>query len=117
VGDLFNGNLIEFRSGAKLSKAKAADGQTLGEKDATILGTGHRGADGVVHDEAGNIYLSEVFTGVVWRIRPGGEKQEIAHLTSAADHTVDPRPPSAPRLIVPDTKAGALVFIPLPTGR
>jgi sugar lactone lactonase YvrE len=111
VGDLFTGNLIEFRGAA--SKSRSADAPTLGEKDAKLLATGHRGADGVVHDETGALYLSEVFSGIVWRLGSGGEKRELARLTSAADHFVDASPAPEPRLIVPDTKAGTLVMIPL----
>ncbi len=72
----------------------------------------HRSADGIVHDAAGNLYLSEVRTGRVWHIKyASGEKRLITTLQSAADLLLD-EPNN--QLIVPDSKAGQLVFIPLP---
>lgn len=76
------------------------------------ISSDHRSADGIVHDRAGeNFYVTEVRTGRVWRIRAAtGEKQLLAKLESAADLYLDE--PNH-QLIVPDSKAGKLVFIPL----
>jgi len=71
----------------------------------------HRSADGIVHDNAGNLYLTEVRTGRVWHIKSAtGEKHLLATLESAADLILDEQ---NHQLIVPDSKAGLLVFIPL----
>lgn len=71
----------------------------------------HRTADGIAHDRAGNIYLTEVRTGRVWQINSTtGEKRLLATLQSAADLYLDE---ANHQLIVPDSKAGTLVFIPL----
>jgi sugar lactone lactonase YvrE len=73
----------------------------------------HRSADGIVHDRSGkNYYATEVRTGRVWSIEAAtGEKHLLAKLESAADLYLDE--PNH-QLIVPDSKAGKLVFIPLP---
>lgn len=72
----------------------------------------HRSGDGIVHDGAGNLYLTEVKTGRVWHIKAdGGEKKLLATLQSAADLILDVK---NRQLIVPDSKAGLLVFIPVP---
>ena len=68
------------------------------------------GADGIVHDKAGNYYVTEVRTGRVWHIRASGEKRLLATLQSAADLYLDE---ARRQLVVPDSKAGKLVFIPL----
>ena len=70
----------------------------------------HRSADGIVHDKAGNYYVTEVRTGRVWQVRASGEKRLLATLQSAADLHLDE---ARRQLIVPDSKAGKLVFIPL----
>lgn len=76
------------------------------------IANGHRSGDGIVHDSKGRLYLSEVGTGNVWRYEADGSgKVQIASgLASAADHLLDE---PAGELIVPDSKAGTLVFIPL----
>jgi Gluconolactonase len=75
------------------------------------LATGHRSADAIVHDSKGNFYVTEVRTGNVWRYAPGGEKTKMGEgLTAAADAFVDEK---AGMLVVPETKAGQLVFLPL----
>lgn len=99
VADFFRGTLLEWSAG----------------RWREITG-GHRSGDGIVHDAAGNLYLSEVRTGHVWHIRADtGEKRLLATLQSAADHLLEVRDGQA-RLIVPDSKAGRLVFIPLSAG-
>lgn len=76
------------------------------------ISSDHRSGDGIVHDESGNLYLTEVKTGRVWHIKSeGGEKKLLATLQSAADLILDEK---NRQLIVPDSKAGLLVFIPLP---
>jgi sugar lactone lactonase YvrE len=76
-----------------------------------IISDDHRSADGIVHDAAGNLYLTEVRTGRVWQVVAAtGEKMLLATLQSAADLHLDT---AGRQLIVPDSKAGQLVFIPL----
>jgi gluconolactonase len=99
VADFFRGTLLEWSAG----------------RWREITG-GHRSGDGIVHDDAGNLYLSEVRSGHVWHIRADtGEKRLLATLQSAADHILDVSDGRA-RLIVPDSKAGRLVFMPLSAG-
>ena len=93
VAEFFRGNLLEQKDGKWRS-----------------MSSDHRSGDGIVHDAKGNLYLSEVFTGRVWRIdAKSGEKRLLASLESAADLILDEK---KRELIVPDTKAGKLVFIP-----
>jgi sugar lactone lactonase YvrE len=94
VAEFFLGKLLERKDG----KWRAISGD-------------HRGADGIVVDGKGNLYLSEVRTGRVWHIKAEtGEKRLLATLESAADLILDE---IKQELIVPDTKAGKLVFIPV----
>lgn len=78
------------------------------------IATGHRSADAIVHDSKGRFYVSEVRTGRVTRYEADGSGQtelgEGLGLQSAADMFVDEE---NGMLIVPDTKAGKLFFIPL----
>ncbi|HVU26114.1 MAG TPA: hypothetical protein VHE13_18425 [Opitutus sp.] len=78
-----------------------------------VVSDDHRSADGIVHDRAeANFYLTEVRTGRVWWIEAAtGAKHLLAKLESAADLHLDE---ANRQLIVPDSKAGKLVFIPLP---
>ena len=93
VTEFFRGNLLERKNG-----------------NWRTISSGHRGGDGIVHDGKGNLYLSEVLTGKVWQIKAeSGEKRLLATLGSAADLILDDQ---KQELIVPDTKAGKLVFIP-----
>lgn len=95
IAEFFRGTLLEWKAGQWRS-----------------ISGDHRSGDGIVHDEAGNLYLTEVKTGRVWQINAtDGERKLLATLQSAADLILD-----APnrQLIVPDSKAGLLVFIPLP---
>lgn len=76
-----------------------------------IIATGHRSADGVETDDAGNLFVTEVFTGKIWQYPPNGREPILLHqATSAADHYLDR---DLNVLIVPDSKAGELVFIHL----
>lgn len=76
-----------------------------------IIATGHRSADGVETDDAGNLFLTEVFTGKIWQYPPNGRAPILLHQAqSAADHYLDRE---RNLLIVPDSKAGQLVFIHL----
>lgn len=94
VGEFFSGDLLEWKDG-----------------EWSIIGGGHRGIDAVVHDAKGTIFLSEVYSGDVYRMAgPGSEPVLIAALNSAADHCLDDETGG---LIIPDTKAGVLVFLPL----
>jgi sugar lactone lactonase YvrE len=94
IAEFFRGTLLEWKAG----------------KWRTIS-SDHRSGDGIVHDDAGNLYLTEVKTGHVWHIKAGsGEKTRLATLQSAADLILDEK---NKRLIVPDSKAGLLVFIPV----
>lgn len=94
IAEFFRGTLLEWKAG----------------KWRTICDD-HRSGDGIVHDDAGNLYLTEVKTGKVWHIKAAsGEKKLLATLQSAADLILDEK---NQQLIVPDSKAGLLVFIPV----
>lgn len=72
---------------------------------------GFRSADGIVHDDAGHYFITEVRTGRVWRVDAAtGQKELLATLESAADLLYDG---PGRQLIVPDSKAGRLVYITL----
>ncbi len=76
-----------------------------------ILITGHRSADGVETDNQGNLFVTEVFTGKIWQYPPHGREPILLHQAqSAADHYLDR---DRHLLIVPDSRAGQLVFIQL----
>lgn len=95
IAEFFRGTLLEWKTG---------EWRRISED--------HRSADGIVHDSKGNLYLTEVKTGNVWHINAaGGAKKLLATLQSAADLILDE--PNR-QLIIPDSKAGELVFIPLP---
>lgn len=94
LAEFFHGSLLEWKAGTWR--------QISGD---------HRSGDGIAHDGKGNIYLTEVRSGRVWRINSmTGERTLLATLQSAADLLLDGK---NKRLIVPDSKAGLLVFIPL----
>jgi sugar lactone lactonase YvrE len=95
IAEFFRGTLLEWKAGTWRT-----------------LSSNHRSGDGIAHDDAGNLYLTEVKTGNVWHIqRATGEKKLLATLQSAADLILDA---TNRQLIVPDSKAGLLVYIPLP---
>jgi hypothetical protein len=91
VAEFFTGNIYECEKG-----------------EFKIIAEGHRSGDAIVHDSKGNFYVTEVRTGNVWKY-PGKVKMGEG-LTSAADAFVDE---AAGYLVVPETKAGKLVFLPL----
>ena len=95
IAEFFTGDVLEWNKGKWKTLAK-----------------GHRSGDGLVHDSKGRFYVSEVFTGRVTRYESDGSGQtELGQgLLSAADHFLDEK---AGVLIVPDSKAGNLVFIGL----
>lgn len=75
------------------------------------LSDDHRSGDGIVNDSKGNLYLTEVKTGRVWKIpADGGKKQLLTTLESAADLIIDEKDRF---LTVPDSKAGKLVYVPI----
>lgn len=75
------------------------------------LSDDHRSGDGIVNDAKGNLYLTEVKTGRVWKIpADGGKKQLLTTLESAADLIIDHKDQF---LTVPDSKAGKLVYLPI----
>jgi sugar lactone lactonase YvrE len=95
IAEFFRGTLMEWKTG-KWRK----------------ISEDHRSGDGIVNDGKGNLYLTEVRTGRVWHVRADtGERKLLATLQSAADLILDGE---KRQLIVPDSKAGLLVFIPLP---
>ena len=76
-----------------------------------IIATGYRSGDGVEIDDQGNLFVTEVLTGKIWQIPPHGHAPRLLHQAqSAADHYLDR---TARQLIVPDSKAGQLVYIDL----
>jgi sugar lactone lactonase YvrE len=76
------------------------------------IGDDFRGADGIVHDGTGHLYVSEAFSGRVWRVRVAdGHRELLATLRSAADLILDA---SRRQLVIPNTRAGELAFLPLP---
>jgi sugar lactone lactonase YvrE len=95
IAEFFSGDVLEWNHG--LWKT---------------LATGHRSGDGIVHDSRGHFYISEVMTGRVFRYNAdgSGRTQLGEQLTAAADHYVDE---ANGQLIVPETKAGRIVFLRL----
>lgn len=92
IAEFFRGTLLEWKNG------------TWRE-----IASDHRSGDGIVHDDSGNLYLTEVKTGNVWEVKAAnGEKRLLAKLESAADLLLEDG-----ELIVPDSKAGKLVYIPV----
>ncbi|MFM9017326.1 MAG: SMP-30/gluconolactonase/LRE family protein [Verrucomicrobiota bacterium] len=95
IAEFFTGDVLEYNKGKWKTLAK-----------------GHRSGDGIVHDSKGRFYVSEVMTGRVTRYEADGSGQtELGQgLKAAADHYLDEK---AGLLIVPDSKAGELVFLAL----
>ena len=97
VAEFFSGDVLEWNKGKWKAIAK-----------------GHRSGDGIVHDSKGNFYISEVMFGKVTRYEPGSKNPKLLSeglgLKSAADIFVDD---AHGQLIIPDSKAGELVFIAL----
>jgi len=95
LAEFFTGKIYEF-----------TDGQTR------LIASGHRGADGIERGLDGTLYVSEVTTGRVWAIAPGGQETLLTDQPgSAADFLFDRE---QRQLVVPDTKAGIIIFVPLP---
>jgi len=78
----------------------------------TALNQGFGGADGLVRDTKGFLYVSDWHNGKVWQlITPEATPQLIAdNLKAAADITLSD---DGKFLLVPDMKAGELVFLPI----
>jgi len=95
IAEFFTGDVLEYNKGKWKTLAK-----------------GHRSGDGIVHDSKGRFYISEVMTGRVTRYEADGSapKELGQGLKAAADHFLDEK---AGVLIVPDSKAGELVFLAL----
>lgn len=76
------------------------------------LNRGFGGGDGLARDDRGRLYVSDWQNGrVYWLEEPEAEAQLLADsLKAAADIAVGPED----HLLVPDMKAGALVYYPLP---
>lgn len=96
IGEFFRGTLLAWKDGKF-----------------RVISSDHRSADGISHDKSGeNLYITEVRTGRVWHVKTKtGEKRLLAKLQSAADQYLDE---VGRQLIVPDSKSGMLVTIPLP---
>lgn len=94
IAEFFLGNILEARKGRL-----------------TTLNTGFRGADGIECASTGEIFLSSWTQGKVWKLDAGGRNPKvlIEGLQSAADFYLDE---PARRLLVPDMKAGAVLFVP-----
>jgi sugar lactone lactonase YvrE len=97
IAEFFTGDVLEYNNGKWKTIAK-----------------GHRSGDGLVHDSQGRFYISEVMFGRVTRYDADGSHptllSEGLNLQSAADIYVDE---AHGQLIIPDSKAGQLVFIGL----
>jgi hypothetical protein len=97
IAEFFTGDVLEWNGGNWETIAKD-----------------HRSGDGIVHDSKGHFYISEVFSGRVTRYDSDSKNpvllSEGLDLQSAADIYVDE---AHGQLIIPDSKAGQLVFIPL----
>lgn len=97
VAEFFSGDVLEWNKGKWKAIAK-----------------GHRSGDGIVHDSKGNFYISEVMFGKVTKYERGNPQGKLLSeglgLKSAADICVDE---AHGQLIIPDSKAGELVFIAL----
>jgi sugar lactone lactonase YvrE len=94
VAEFFLGTILEWRQGSWRK-----------------IGEDYRSVDGLAHDRAGNLYASEVFTGRVWKVNARtGARSLLATLQSAADLIFDEKTAA---LVVPDSKAGTIVFVPI----
>ncbi len=75
------------------------------------IASGVGGADGVVRDAKGRIYIGDVRGGKVFRIDSPGAKPVVFAdgFKSAADIALDDKG----RILVPDSKAGTLTALPI----
>lgn len=95
IAEFFHGNLLQHRG-----------------KRTTILNSGFRGADAIERNRKGEIFVSSWTQGKVWKLDPDGKNPKVLveGLQSAADFYLDE---PANQLILPDMKAGTLIFVPL----
>ena len=113
---MLNPNGVDVLKDGRIRLAEFFTGDVLEYKDGvfTTIAKGHRSGDGLVHDSKGRFYISEVMFGRVTRYDADGSHpvllSEGLGLQSAADIYVDE---AHGQLIIPDSKAGQLVFIGL----
>jgi sugar lactone lactonase YvrE len=113
---MLNPNGVDVLKDGRIRLAEFFTGDVLEYKDSvfTTIAKGHRSGDGIVHDSKGRFYISEVMFGRVTRYDADGSHpallSEGLELQSAADIYVDE---AHGQLIIPDSKAGQLVFIGL----
>jgi sugar lactone lactonase YvrE len=96
IGEFFKGTLLEAR-GKKLHP----------------IASGMRGADAIEPDGHGNVYVSSWTQGKVFKVGKGQKEPEVVAegFQAAADFFLDKK---GHQILVPDMKAGTLVFLPLP---
>ncbi len=113
---MLNPNGVDVLKDGRIRLAEFFTGDVLEFKDGsfTTIAKGHRSGDGIVHDSKGRFYISEVMFGRVTRYDADGSHPTLLSeglgLQSAADIYVDE---AHGQLIIPDSKAGQLVFIGL----
>ena len=113
---MLNPNGVDVLKDGRIRLAEFFTGDVLEYKDGvfTTIAKGHRSGDGLVHDSKGRFYISEVMFGRVTRYDADGSHPKLLSeglgLQSAADIYVDE---AHGQLIIPDSKAGQLVFIGL----
>jgi len=113
---MLNPNGVDVLKDGRIRLAEFFTGDVLEYKDGvfTTIAKGHRSGDGLVHDSKGRFYISEVMFGRVTRYEADGSHPALLSeglgLQSAADIYVDE---AHDQLIIPDSKAGQLVFIGL----
>lgn len=113
---MLNPNGVDVLKDGRIRLAEFFTGDVLEYKDGvfTTIAKGHRSGDGLTHDAKGRLYISEVMFGRVTRYDADGSHPTLLSeglgLQSAADIYVDE---AHGQLIIPDSKAGQLVFIAL----
>ncbi|MCX6919287.1 MAG: SMP-30/gluconolactonase/LRE family protein [Verrucomicrobia bacterium] len=113
---MLNPNGVDVLKDGRIRLAEFFTGDVLEYKDGvfTTIAKGHRSGDGIVHDSKGRFYISEVMFGRVTRYDADGKNPKLLseglNLQAAADIYVDE---AHGQLIIPDSKAGELVFIAL----
>lgn len=113
---MLNPNGVDVLKDGRIRLAEFFTGDVL-EYDAgkwRTIARGHRSGDGLVHDSFRRFYISEVMFGRVTRYDGDGTHPKLLSqgldLQSAADIYVDE---AHGQLIIPDSKAGQLVFLAL----
>ncbi|MCB5185133.1 SMP-30/gluconolactonase/LRE family protein [Methylobacillus gramineus] len=103
VADFGNGKLFQVVFNEPSAKAKAT---------VTLLNSGFGGADGLVRDTDGLLYVSDWAGGNVWQLsEPKATPQLISKgHQSAADITLSS---DGKTLLIPDMKGGELVYLPI----